>query len=1025
MKTILPVVVGVGLALAGAGAAARAQESAQKKVKLAIQSETLADALAAWAEQTDYQVISAVEETTVLSAPRIQGRLTPQAALDRLLANTSLTYAWLNDRTVAIRERVLATEVSAAGQAGATASVQQLQQQRGEEILATNDSSSDKQASALSRGGTPRESGNGVEELEEVVVTGTHIRGDTATASPLTLITRKDIERSGRATLQDLVTTLPQNFGGGPTPSTAGVALDADSLANQSYGAGINLRGLGADATLVLINGHRSALSGYGGVFTDISSVPLNAVERIEILTDGASALYGSDAVAGVVNIIMRPEFEGADTQLRYGMTTSGSSAETQAGQLYGWRWDGGSALASYEYYSRDNLLGRNRQFFTADLHRYGGGDYRVTTSNPGNILDPNTFLPVYAIPRGQDGSALTPDDLVPDVANLEDPIRLQDVVPQQTRHAAFLSINQSLSDTTDVYGDIRWGRRRFTAHLIPEMTTLTVPDTNPFFVDPFGGSTSISVQYSFADDLGPRVTNGKIDTYSGTLGTRFAISNAWAADVYANFNRETTVTDVTNVVNAPALDEALQDPSSLTAFNPFGDGSHTSAATLDRIRGFAHYDDEFSLWSIYAKADGPIASVSGGQIKVAFGSEFRREKYTNDDVAYLATPVPERQPSNANDRDLYALFGELHIPFVSSINAVPGVRRLEMSLAGRFEHYSDFGDTTNPKIGVLWAPSNGVNLRATYGESFKAPQFNDLRQNDQLYFVFPLEDPSSPSGFTNALVLRGNKSDLTPEKSRSWTAGFDLSLPTAPNLSLSATYFDVRFRDRIIDPSDGLLQVFVEESTFASLIRRNPDIEAVNAVYSDPNFVDFLGIPASDVQAIVDAQTQNLAVTRTSGIDFHVAYDLGLPLGDFTISADATYLLRNEQGITSTSPRRDILDTLNNTNSRRGRLGLSWAKGTISASAFVSYVGSYENNVIDPVRPVSSWTTTDLQVGYRTESGEGLFGGLTVSLAAQNVFDKAPPFVENFNSFFAVGYDPANADAMGRFLSLTVRKQW
>src|SRR5262249_33076092 len=152
---------------------------------------------------------------------------------------------------------------------------------------------------------------------------------------------------------------------------------------------------------------------------------------------------------------------------------------------------------------------------------------------------------------------------------------------------------------------------------------------------------------------------------------------------------------------------------------NPFGDGSHTNPNTLNAVRGFATYDDRFTLWSFNVKADGPVYSLSGGEIKAAVGGEFRRETYSNRDAAFLSTPSLQPAPDNSRHRTVTALFAELVVPFVSAEHSVPGIQLLQLSLAGRSEHYSDFGSTTNPQIGLVWAPIPGVKVRSTYGRSF------------------------------------------------------------------------------------------------------------------------------------------------------------------------------------------------------------------------------------------------------------------------------------------------------------------
>lgn len=358
MKTILPVVVGVGLALAGAGVAARAQDTAQKKVKLAIQSETLADALAQWADQTDLQLISMAAQTEVLNAPHLRGRFTPQAALDRLLADTPLTSTWINERTVAIRERAIRTDLSSdsqssVGEPGNSTSGQTV-----------SDAENQRSAAKVSRDQTtaPAQSAPEVDELEEVVVTGTHIRGATS-ASPIIVVDREQIERRGFSSTQQVLDSLPQSFGGGARPQAFFGAVPGDDTAtNIALASSVSLRGLGSGSTLVLVNGHRFTTIGQGSFF-DLGIIPLSAVERVEVMTDGASAVYGSDAVAGVVNVILRRDFTGAETYVETGEVTDGDQSLLHATQNLGAKWANGGAFVALDYVDQSELSTASKSF--------------------------------------------------------------------------------------------------------------------------------------------------------------------------------------------------------------------------------------------------------------------------------------------------------------------------------------------------------------------------------------------------------------------------------------------------------------------------------------------------------------------------------------------------------------------------------------------------------------------------------------------------------------------------------------
>lgn len=279
------------------------------------------------------------------------------------------------------------------------------------------------------------------DELKEVVVTGTRIRGVLDIVSPLMFVRKDQIQRGGYGGLHDALQSLPMLFGGGPSEYF-------DPGGNFNRAASVNLRGLGPGATLVLINGRRQPFAGLDAEFVDISNIPWAAVDRIEVLPDGASASYGSDAVAGVVNIITREDFAGTETQARLGFTSRGA-AETTVSQLLGSSWETGRLFFTYQYSDRKALAAADRSY-TADSDKtaLGGSNFSSVSSSPGNFLDPLTLQPLFAIPDGQDGRNLTVDQLLPDVVNYSNRFENYDVIPERRMHSGFLQGSQRLGSS-------------------------------------------------------------------------------------------------------------------------------------------------------------------------------------------------------------------------------------------------------------------------------------------------------------------------------------------------------------------------------------------------------------------------------------------------------------------------------------------------------------------------------------------------------------------------------------------------
>ena len=321
-----------------------------------LDSQPLSESLKSFADQTGLQVVFFSEATNGVQAVALNGNYTADAALDTLLDDSGLTYEYINDRAVTIKPvRSTAAEDLSSGKSRPASSP----------VLMAQSQASAAQ-SPDSRTNRATNDDYGEEErptpLEEIIVTGTHLRGVTNPASPVITFDREDILMSGAASLPDFIQTIPQNFTGGFTDVTANVPGAAGENGNFARGTGINLRGLGSDSTLVLLNGRRLAPAGLGR-FTDVSTIPASAVERIEVVLDGASAVYGSDAVGGVVNIILRDDFEGAETQLRYGTVTDGNYDSQQASQALGVHWNSGRVFANYEYSSQSPLRNTDRSY--------------------------------------------------------------------------------------------------------------------------------------------------------------------------------------------------------------------------------------------------------------------------------------------------------------------------------------------------------------------------------------------------------------------------------------------------------------------------------------------------------------------------------------------------------------------------------------------------------------------------------------------------------------------------------------
>lgn len=951
---------------------ARAQDQAQTNYDIA--SQRLTDALRLYSETSGREVVASSTLIESKRSNRVTGRLAPDAALDRLLAGTGLVVQ-LVDGAFVIRP----------GKAEAEAG----------QIAAASDA---------------------------IIVTGTRVRGAGPVGSPLTTIDREALDRSGRATLADYIRSIPQNFSGGPTEANVGFSNRGKAASNVAYGTSFNLRGLGPGATLTLYDGARPALGGSSGAHADVSLIPSIAIDRIEMLTDGASAVYGSDAIAGVVNIRFRNRFEGAETRLRAG-TADGDFGEIQAGQIFGFGWKNGHLVIAGEYGRRGSLASTARRFATEDLRRFSGPDLRSSYNTPGTIVAANGQR--FLIPRGQDGTNLTPVDLIPSTEfNRGDARRLMDILPHQETASLYASIEQSIGEHVTLFARGLYSGRDFTARRrVDGPVPLTVTSANPFYVDPIGTGQPIRVYYDPSADFGPEGLSGKVRGLNAAFGARAGLGD-WTVELSGGFGLQRERYDGRNLLQPERLALALASTDPADAFNPFGDGAVNDPALIDRLRAYLSTRTRYKSWTGALRADGPLFRLPAGDVKVALGAEYRRDQLRFVQSFDLAdgSLFDFGIPGLPDHRTVRALYGEIVVPVFDADAWFPG--SLTVSAAGRYEDYSDVGDTANPKFGARWKPLAGVTLRASYGRSFRAPYFDELvGAANALYQTMELTDPAAPGGSSVVLALFGYRPDLHPEKAESWTAGVDLEPAVLPGLKLSATYFDIRYRDRIASASSDSRNILARRALYAPIIDDNPDPALVADYFGDPNFSNPIGVAPSDIRAIVDLRTRNLSTSTVRGLDFDISYTRPVPEGRIAVALGGTRLFSIDNRITANAPREAVAGTLGNPVKLRlnGRIGFVVAR--FDGGIEISYVDGYRNTTVIPEEKVKSWTTVDLQLGATIGNPAGR--SLHLALSVNNIFDRDPPYVQYRGPSYTLGYDPEQASAIGRSVALQAIIKW
>lgn len=993
-----------------AAAPTQAQSAQPDAILFDIPAGSLQSALLAFAKQSGLQIIFAPGAVAGRRVAPLHMNLPPRTALQRLIAGSNLHIRRVNAKVIMLDRDPSRISSDPAAESSSVSSV-------GVTNIGAQDSSS------TSRQATDQP------PVRDIIVTGTNIRGERPVGSHLRTITHREIERNGYSTVGQVLQALPGNFGGTATEQSALSFADRTGT-NATLATGVNLRGLGADATLVLVNGHRIAGSGLLGDFSDVSTIPLSLVNRIEVLMDGASAIYGSDAVGGVVNIILKDRFNGLETGGRLGSVTNGGMREFEAYQIAGTGWKTGSVELSYEFYRQTALAASDRRFArSADSRSLGGTDHRSIASVPGNILgfDPTSgaLEVAYAIPTGQDGTALKPSDFLPGVTNYGDTEIGAWLTPDQTRHSFYARATQNVGEHVRLSADARYARRTFDSQASGYLTAFEITDANPWFVSPDGSSSEL-IGYAFDHDLGPTLTSGSVDAMAFTAALDADLPKQWHINAYGAYAQEIDHSRTDDIANEVILQEALgnvpddpatrYDPARDGYFNPYGDESSNSSAVLDAIRGYqsSRYINRITTGNV--QVDGPLFDFPGGAAKLAVGANIRRESFAGNLVDFYMSDTPKTSTTGDYSRTIKAVFGELRLPVIGPNDAIPGFRLLEISAAGRAEWYPDFGSTTNPKVGLDWSPVGGLTIHGTFGTSFRAPNLSELRSETSSGTVLI---PNANGGSSVVVELTGGNPDLKPERARSWTLGAELK--PVGGLRLNATLFRTLFDRRIDRPVvNDFSQALIDPDLAPFVQRVSPatdpaDYDKVAALLAGSQ----TGVAIDSVSAIVDARYVNTAETDVKGIDFTLGYSTKVGADTLSFDANGTFLLAWQQRTTPTSAAIDERNRAGEPVDFRGRATAGWHHGAFDGLIGLNYVNAYHDAVTGA--RIQSWTTLDARIAW-TAAKHSAIGDATVALMVRNLFDADPPF---YDSSAGVGYDAANSDATGRFVSLQLTKRW
>ncbi|PZU51249.1 MAG: hypothetical protein DI568_01220 [Sphingomonas sp.] len=950
----------------------------------------------------------------------------------------------------------------------------------------------------------------------DIIVTGTNIRGGGVIGSATQTLTSEDIARAGRATLAEVMRDLPANFAGGVAKDDGnrGGQDSSSGGSNMTGGTGINLRGLGALSTLVLVNGRRVAVSGQFGDFVDVANIPAAAIERVEVLLDGASAVYGSDAVGGVVNIVLKRNVEGLHVQGRVGGFTQGGEMEYQGSVVWGKNWSSGNVTVGYEYNHRDNVVANDRGFNGGDLSPYGGSNWPIYTSRAGTAANIFTGaasfngIVAYSVPQGP-GTGLTVSQLIPatgGMGNSFDPWEGYDIIPEMKRHSFFLSVDQDLGDRAHLYGNARYTHREGHYDLGYPTISGSLPATNPAYIPGVSNNFAVVVDDRlFGRDVA-------VDSYAADIGITYDLFADWRVDANLSYSREDQFRRADSAREGNVIEKLANGsaaPSSLAcslmglnasnigsianpsaaqtfcaalnyeAFNPYSTQS-LPAGVVDQLVGYERLKFKSDVIQGTVKADGTLINLPGGALKLAGGLDYRREQISGELDFNWRSINPAVVPYGATEQKVFAAFAEAAIPIVSRDNERPGVHALDFSAAIRYENSTGLKSfhTTNPKFGFRYAPTEGFNLRGSWGTSFHAPpmrfQYNGPQPvgggNAVFYansfYTAPCNTtmvelngvtgiPGSATGecsFTGMVVSGGAGPTLKPETAKTWSLGIDLTPPPVPGLRIGFNYYNITVSDRLVRITSGALAGILSNyfatgtSPYSNNLDFSPDVAVVQSLFDDPRFVGLSGPgptrSASEIKGIIYATQTNLATLKTSGIDLSASYDFDLgSLGHMQIFGNGTLVTNYEiEGSPGSGfvDRLGAYESVGNPVSFRSRQGFAFDNGPFSLVTIMNYTAPYRcltgcfvpsaNGTpvanTSPIR-IGAWTTFDFQLGYTVES-QGWSNGLAFRVNVVNAFDKAPPFIDTGR--FTTGnapetYDSANSIITGRNISLTVSK--
>ncbi len=1000
-----------------------------------IATQSLDSALKQYADQSSLQVLYSSDLVAGLETDGVDGRFTAEQAMAALLTSTGLEYRFNGRDTMvvgdyaadAIEEEEAETrpEPQTADEAEATPADDA-------ESQANEEPEADEQASAFE---------------DAITVTGSNIpRIQQETALPLSKIDAEDVYLREPATTTELLEYIPQASGlenqeGSTGPNDA-----------RGDAASVNLRGLGSGSTLVLLNGrrlppHPISSGAVPRLTVNVNSIPARALERVEVLRDGASAIYGTDAAAGVINAIVKSSVkERYEITARYGGTDDGPLTEASLSFGAGFRPNDGktSVFVYADALDRDGLRGGDKDFAAETDLRDRSGSTSTRWDNR-SVNTPNgRFRTGNANPDGSFSSRRAPgapdDDFYIDnsgvltFGGLPRSLRFnfappRFLIPDTERFNVYTKFEHPARDNVTVFGDLSFYRADSLTASAPVAISgstnnnIFVPQQN--FYNPFKDQFDVLIRNYRPVELGDRLADIETTSYRLLLGAHGFFGGKWTWESGIVYGEAETVDTASNMLSESRLRAqlALDTPD---AWNVFGRNPQN---VLDQVMINPRREGNTTLGLLDAKITGILAELPAGPLYLAGGVEFRTEDFTDrrDSFSNGDDVIAQSQTSNTDgDRDVASVFAELSIPLLAD---KPGFHALELTIAGRFEDFSDFGDTAKPKLGLSWYPTKWLLARASYTEGFKAPNLAQLFTGEIPRRTEGVQDPyradvtgtAADLGDVSREIIRGGNVSLQPEESETTTIGLVLQPPGANSFFISIDYWDIEQSDRIdvFGHEDQLDLDFLLRTTgqgFNSDVVRGTPTAADQAAFDAYNAANpgDQRQPAGEILFVRDTFF-NLSGRSVAGWDVGLSFSsTNTSAGRFNFKSELTWYDKFEERKDASSPNEDQRK-INGNPTFRGNASLTWNKGRVGAGLFGSYISEF----IDTSAPaadggdfiVDDWLVFNTNVNYTFKND------LNLRFSVNNVADEAPPLADEIRGFVNRYHS-----ARGRTLYLTAR---